>query len=479
MHGTISLESKLGHGTIATFSIPFNKPQFQGAGAPLLDLGTVPDRLQSELSLSYETASRSMKPHRTGTPPPQSPAHADAITVAPTPNDPLANTSASCPPVTNTAKKDLHILVVEDNPINQQIALKTIQNLGFSVSAVWNGKEALDYLLKAAETARSANPTNPLVMTTTPADSAALPNLILMDVQMPTLDGYRATHAIRYHVPFRDNKMIQKIPIVAMTASAIQGDREKCKRAGMDDYLAKPVRRAVLEQMILKWIERPAEMTPRMRPEIPSGSNQSPERVDTSHCGASVSSNCPGVDFLSLSGQDKPHNSPSAPQSTASRSERYVHRPRTTKSSMSQEKSTSLQRAGDPHTDLNEGDRGLRRVAAEEQAADLRDEKLFAATDAEAHDHERIDGEGGRRRSGGLGSGSVLLVSALLSAGLPSSAGHQQGGGGGGESYSEQRAHGRNVMALTEANVERHNADKLDDAGSGATPTRLGGASTG
>lgn len=117
--------------------------------------------------------------------------------------------------------------------INQQIATKTISKLGFQASAVWNGKEALDYLLGAQQG------TNPK------------PDIILMDVQMPIIDGYKCTHLLRHHLPFKN--YVQDVPIVAMTASAIQGDREKCNRAGMDDYLAKPVRSGILEKMLMRW----------------------------------------------------------------------------------------------------------------------------------------------------------------------------------------------------------------------------------
>lgn len=70
---------------------------------------------------------------------------------------------------------------------------------------------------------------------------------------MPILDGYKATHTIRHTAPFAGDKQIQNTPIVAMTASAIQGDREKCESAGMNDYLAKPVKGKVLERMLVKW----------------------------------------------------------------------------------------------------------------------------------------------------------------------------------------------------------------------------------
>ena len=83
--------------------------------------------------------------------------------------------------------------------------------------------------------------------------STSKPDVVLMDCQMPTLDGYRATHLIRHHRPYASKPCIRTIPIVAMTASAIQGDREKCAAAGMDDYLAKPVKGPLLESMLLKW----------------------------------------------------------------------------------------------------------------------------------------------------------------------------------------------------------------------------------
>lgn len=101
------------------------------------------------------------------------------------------------------------------------------------MTAAWNGKEALGYLVG---TSKGINPK---------------PDIILMDVQMPIIDGYKCTHLLRHHLPFKT--LLQDVPIVAMTASAIQGDREKCTRAGMDDYLPKPVTGAILEKMLLRW----------------------------------------------------------------------------------------------------------------------------------------------------------------------------------------------------------------------------------
>jgi CheY-like chemotaxis protein len=126
--------------------------------------------------------------------------------------------------------------VIFRSAINQQIALRTIRNLGYSVTAVWNGRESLDYLI-AANTRDAPTPH---------------PDVILMDVQMPVIDGYRTTHLIRHHDPYKTSS--GTIPIIAMTASAIHGDREKCMRAGMNDYIAKPVKARTLEKTLDCWV---------------------------------------------------------------------------------------------------------------------------------------------------------------------------------------------------------------------------------
>lgn len=126
--------------------------------------------------------------------------------------------------------------------INQQIATKTIKKLGFKVDAAWNGKEALEYLDASQE------------------GKLSKPDIILMDVQMPVIDGYKCTHILRHHLPYRT--FTRDVPIVAMTASAIQGDREKCTKAGMDDYLAKPVKSKTLEKMLVRWSRSGRRPTP-------------------------------------------------------------------------------------------------------------------------------------------------------------------------------------------------------------------------
>ena len=118
--------------------------------------------------------------------------------------------------------RGVHVLLVEDNPVNQQIAIRMLERRGHSVKAVGNGREALDLL-----------------------DTEHF-DVVLMDVQMPDMDGFEATAAIRE----RESHTAAHIPIVAMTAHTMEGDRERCLGAGMDDYITKPIRPQVLYRTI-------------------------------------------------------------------------------------------------------------------------------------------------------------------------------------------------------------------------------------
>jgi len=118
----------------------------------------------------------------------------------------------------------LRILVAEDNPVNQRVAVRLLEKGGHSVMLANHGLEALAVLEKAEF------------------------DLVLMDVQMPEMDGFEATRVIRE----REVGTGKHLPIVAMTAHAMKGDRERCLTAGMDDYLAKPVQRTELER-VLAW----------------------------------------------------------------------------------------------------------------------------------------------------------------------------------------------------------------------------------
>ncbi|RYP61250.1 hypothetical protein DL769_007791 [Monosporascus sp. CRB-8-3] len=237
MHGRIELKSSVGHGTTATFWIPFHKSQ-SPQSALVNESGSLPDRLKAEMSVSCNS---SEPENVAGTPPAEifnaamdrsrSGRLDRSFNISPLNLSPQLAVDAEDLPMSERSK--LHILVVEDNAINQQIATKTIKKLGFSVSAAWNGREAIDYIL-ASQQGKSTKP-----------------DIILMDVQMPVIDGYRCTHILRQHAPYK--AFVKDVPILAMTASAIQGDKEKCKKAGMDDYLAKPVKGTTLENMLVEW----------------------------------------------------------------------------------------------------------------------------------------------------------------------------------------------------------------------------------
>lgn len=132
-------------------------------------------------------------------------------------------------------RKKIRILLAEDYPTNQQVALRHLQVAGYQVDLAENGNEAVNsYKRKHYD-------------------------LILMDIQMPTMDGYEATKAIRHietgikGISDKEPSNI-KVPIIAMTAHALQGYREKCMQAGMDDYISKPLKRQDLLDIVEKWV---------------------------------------------------------------------------------------------------------------------------------------------------------------------------------------------------------------------------------
>jgi len=133
----------------------------------------------------------------------------------------------------HTDVSDARILVVEDIAVNQLIALGILEDIELNAHAVGNGVEALAALNESTDS--------------TPY------HLILMDCQMPEMDGYEATRQIRSGACGVQNC---KIPIVAMTANAMKGDKERCLEAGMDDYIAKPVDPDVVEEKVLYWLNK-------------------------------------------------------------------------------------------------------------------------------------------------------------------------------------------------------------------------------
>ncbi|ESZ93586.1 M4WV, histidine kinase-group IX protein [Sclerotinia borealis F-4128] len=288
MSGTIALDSDEGIGSTATFKIPLKI----SSNCRYPQQSTV----STQRGFSFTTNNPSIQSHSSRSIP-----HRPALHRGPVTQQTLNQQISTCdtnhllPPYLRNERNDREgglrlsvgerakvlVLVVEDNAINQTIALKTIQNLGFQATAVWNGREALNYL-------------------SNPGPSKPRPDIILMDVQMPIMDGYEATRLIRTNEeyerdpnhdkeplgiakslasmrnpndsrsesqnptnsikpkanPPRINSQLRSLPIIAMTASAIQGDQEKCIEAGMDGYLSKPVEKERLEETLVYWVRK-------------------------------------------------------------------------------------------------------------------------------------------------------------------------------------------------------------------------------
>jgi len=138
----------------------------------------------------------------------------------------MAPVEEPVPPV--HAGRDARILVVEDNIANIKVAVRMIERLGYRADMAGNGLEAVSALGKLDYDA------------------------VLMDCQMPDMDGYEATRQIRRHE--QGNKERRHTPIIAMTASAMSGDRERCLAAGMDDYISKPIKLHVVAAVLERWL---------------------------------------------------------------------------------------------------------------------------------------------------------------------------------------------------------------------------------
>jgi len=144
---------------------------------------------------------------------------------------PLFSAENQAPPGAGRRER---ILIVEDNPVNQLVALRAVTGMGYAAEVACGGEAALQALARQRF------------------------HLVLMDCQMPAMDGYQAAAEIRRREGAAPWK--QRIPIVAMTANVMSGDVQRCREAGMDDYLAKPIRLAALSVALQRWLGTPRDV---------------------------------------------------------------------------------------------------------------------------------------------------------------------------------------------------------------------------
>jgi PAS domain S-box-containing protein len=146
--------------------------------------------------------------------------------------------SVAEPTFSEKGKHKILILVAEDNHVNQKVAQAMLRKMGLRADVVADGQEAVNALKSI------------------PYD------LVLMDCQMPEMDGFEATRLIRQH----ESKVLNpRIPIIAMTAATMQGDREKCIQAGMSDFIAKPVQKRELTEMLARWLTTTVSYNPNTK----------------------------------------------------------------------------------------------------------------------------------------------------------------------------------------------------------------------
>ncbi|ELU36745.1 sensor histidine kinase/response regulator, putative [Rhizoctonia solani AG-1 IA] len=230
MRGRIGLDSKEGKGTCAWFSVPFKKASDELPAAPR----SLSPEAAASIALPILPQTETPTESNLTSPLPLGPASAISSLAIQNGNGLLGSNMVNgmAPRPSGSLQRPregIWILVAEDNLINQQIALKTLRKMNFNAEAADNGKQVLAALERRTY------------------------DLILMDfayVQMPEMDGYEATMCIRQ----LESVEVRSIPIIAMTASAIRGDKEKCLKVGMSDYLSKPVKRQALEAMLVRWL---------------------------------------------------------------------------------------------------------------------------------------------------------------------------------------------------------------------------------
>ncbi|KAF9701428.1 hypothetical protein EKO04_000984 [Ascochyta lentis] len=205
MGGQISLKSTLGEGTTVTCGISFSLHR------PTRDARRPSVQLTHRLKTGDSQEAPTITQHRTQ--------------VSPQAQHPQTEVLEATNP------RHL-ILIVDDNPINRKINSLFVKKFGHDVALACDGQEALDYLCRTSGNSR--------------------PAMVFMDCMMPVVDGYDATHRIRNDAEMFDEQT-RALPIVALTASALQSDRDRCWEAGMNDCIGRPVRGRELKAAVLKW----------------------------------------------------------------------------------------------------------------------------------------------------------------------------------------------------------------------------------
>ena len=126
----------------------------------------------------------------------------------------------------------IRILLIEDNEQNRYLATFLLERHGYAVTSAPDGQQGIEMAGKM------------------------VPELILLDIQLPIMDGYETTRRLRNPTDVSIDASLRKIPVIALTASAIKGDKERCEAAGMDDYITKPVAKQDLERILVRWALR-------------------------------------------------------------------------------------------------------------------------------------------------------------------------------------------------------------------------------